>query len=130
MDSRVKQHVRRRARFRCEYCLIREEDAAGLVFHVEHIVAKKHGGNDDDSNLALDCDRCNLHKGPNIAGIDHETGKFQPLFNPRTDNWNEHFQFVGFIIGKKTPSGRATVNVLDLNAPRRLQLRAWLARSH
>ena len=37
-----------------------------LIHHIEHIVAKQHGGLDDFSNLALACHRCNDQKGPNL----------------------------------------------------------------
>lgn len=130
MDRRVKQQVRRRASYRCEYCRLRESEASGIVFHVEHIIARKHGGQGDASNLALACDRCNLHKGPNIAGIDPATGRITPFFNPRTDSWDEHFELAGYMILGKSPVGRASANVLELNSPRRLQLRAWIGGTH
>jgi hypothetical protein len=31
------------------------------------------GGSDDPDNLALACHHCNLHKGPNLAGVDPRT---------------------------------------------------------
>ena len=126
MDAGLRQLVRERAGFRCEYCLLREVELEGIAFHVEHIVALKHGGSGDPGNLALACDRCNLHKGPNIAGIDPATGQVTPLFNPRRDQWDSHFHTVEFEIVGITPTGRATVNVLNVNSPRRLQLRQWL----
>ncbi|MBL8214476.1 MAG: HNH endonuclease [Bryobacterales bacterium] len=30
-----------------------------IPFHLEHVVAKQHGGSDDPAGLALACDRCN-----------------------------------------------------------------------
>jgi len=73
-----------------------------IPFHVEHIVSKQHGGTDDPGGLALACDRCNAYKGP-------------------------HFVVRrGHIVGL-TPRGRATVRLLNMNAPRRVELReAWL----
>lgn len=35
--------VRRRAAGRCEYCLF-PESASELPFHIDHIIAEKHGG--------------------------------------------------------------------------------------
>lgn len=75
MEASLKQFVRQRASFRCEYCLVQENDLAEIVFHIEHIIALKHGGSDESENLALACDRCNFHKGPNLAGIDPESGQ-------------------------------------------------------
>ena len=86
IDRRLRQRVRRRAKYQCEYCHLREAALADITFHVEHIVALKHGGTDDPENLALACDRCNLHKGTNLAGMDSVTGQLTPLFNPRRDN--------------------------------------------
>ena len=126
MERRLRQLVRRRAAYRCEYCQLRENELAEIAFHVEHIIALKHGGSHDPSNLALACDRCNFHKGPNIAGIDAITGEVMPLFNPRRDEWNLHFERVGHLIVGRTPIGRASVEVLELNSPRRVELRRWL----
>ena len=73
MDAATRHLVRQRADERCEYCKLRQEHCE-LRHHIEHIIAKQHGGSDDDENLALACHRCNLHKGPNLTGIDPQTG--------------------------------------------------------
>jgi hypothetical protein len=93
---------------------------------IEHIVARQHGGSDDTENLALACHRCNLHKGPNLSGIDPMTGAVEVLFHPRRDRWPGQFMYRGPYIQGLTPSGRATVEVLALNDPRRLELRMEL----
>jgi 5-methylcytosine-specific restriction endonuclease McrA len=64
--------VRRRAGDRCEYCLITQA-LFKRRFHIEHIVAKQHGGRTNFDNLALACWQCNLKKGPNLSAIDPET---------------------------------------------------------
>jgi hypothetical protein len=87
MNSETTKLVRERAGNRCEYCLIRQEDEAFYRLHIEHIIARQHGGSDEESNLALSCHHCNLHKGPNISSIDSLTGQLVPLFNPRKDAW-------------------------------------------
>ena len=115
MDAGARDVVRRRAGNRCEYC---------LTHHVEHIMAKQHGGPDDVDNLALACHRCNLRKGPNLAGVDPVNGELVLLFHPRRDRWSEHFQFRGVRIEGVTPVGRATVHVLAMNDARRLELRS------
>lgn len=78
--------VRQRAHGRCEYCLL-PESAFQRPFHIEHIVARQHGGQPTLENLALACHHCNLKKGPNLAGIDPYDGKLTALFNPRTARW-------------------------------------------
>ena len=47
----------------CAYCRLHQEHSE-LIHHVEHIVAKQHGGSDDPDNPALACHRCNLHNQP------------------------------------------------------------------
>lgn len=106
--------VRGRAVERCEYCLF-PEYASELPFHVDHIIAEKHGGRTEPQNLAWACFSCNLRKGPNIAGLDPDTGELTPLFNPRSDAWSEHFAWDGVWVRGKTAIGRATVTVLDIN---------------
>lgn len=106
--------VRRRAAGRCEYCLF-PESASELPFHIDHIIAEKHGGQSESENLALACFSCNLRKGTNIAGLDPDTGELTPLFNPRADRWSEHFSWDGMSLRGRTPIGRTTVAVLDIN---------------
>jgi hypothetical protein len=97
-----------------------------LPFHVEHIVAKQHGGSDDETNLAWSCDRCNAYKGPNLSSIDPVSGNVIGLFHPRRDTWQDHFAIrEGEIVGL-SPVGRATVRLLQLNARRRVELRREL----
>jgi 5-methylcytosine-specific restriction endonuclease McrA len=76
--------VRRRASDRCEYCHL-PQSAFRRPFHIEHIVARQHGGLSRLDNLALACWNCNLKKGPNLSGIDPTTGLVVALFNPRKD---------------------------------------------
>ena len=122
MDATTRNLVRQRAGERCEYCRSRQEHSE-LIHHVEHIVAKQHGGSDDPDNLALACHRCNLHKGPNLTGIDPRTGEVAPLFHPRRHNWFDHFVFEGVRIDGISATGRATVHVLAMNDARRLEVR-------
>jgi hypothetical protein len=127
MDETVRQFVRERAELRCEYCRISQDALPWASFHVEHIRARQHGGSDDPSNLALACRRCNLRKGPNLAAIDPDTGKLTPLFNPRTDKWNNHFHLADHRIVGLTEVGRATVTLLDMNDADRVQIRVEIA---
>ena len=123
MDAQVRDLVRRRAGEGCEYRHLPQAAVPFATFHIEHIIARQHGGGDDPSNLALACDRCNLHKGPNLAAIDPETGSVAILFHPRRDSWKEHFRWADAEIVGQTPSGRATVQLLQMNSKRRVQLR-------
>jgi hypothetical protein len=82
---------------------------------------------DDPGSLAFACDRCNAYKGPNLSSIDPETYSIVALFNPRADAWNDHFAIRhGSVVGL-TPTGCATLRLLNMNAPRRVELcREWL----
>jgi hypothetical protein len=60
---------------------------------------------------------CNLHKGPNIAGLDPATGELTRLYNPRRDRHTEHFAWLGAVIAGLTPVGRTAVHVLAMNDP-------------
>lgn len=128
MDTAIRQFVRQRAQNRCEYCQFCQEYLPLKPLQIEHIISRKHGGSDDPSNLALACDRCNLHKGPNLTGVDPESGAVVLLFHPRQHVWHEHFLWQDVEILGLTSIGRATVRVLNMNAPRRLRLRALLQR--
>jgi 5-methylcytosine-specific restriction endonuclease McrA len=55
MDAATRREVWSRAGSRCEYCGLPQEADPFLTFHVEHVIAKQHGGRDDLSNLALAC---------------------------------------------------------------------------
>lgn len=123
IGAATRRLVRDRAGNRCEYCLTRQDDEPFVTYQVEHVTAVQHGGTDADDNLALACSHCNLHKGPNLTGIDPDTGEVEPLFHPRRLHWDEHFEFIGALIAGKTSCGRATVRVLAINAEARLDLR-------
>ena len=122
MDSSLRQFVRELAASICEYCHVPEAYDC-LPFQVDHIIAEKHGGKTEPDNLAWSCFDCNVYKGPNIAGLDSETGNFTPLFNPRQQAWRDHFEWRGPEITAKTSVGRVTTAVLRLNLGRRIEFR-------
>lgn len=122
--------VSRRANYRCEYCLFRQ-DYSAVIHHIEHIVSKQHGGTDDLDNLALACSRCNLLKGPNLSAVDPITGEILRLFHPRNQEWKDHFVFVGAQIVGLTASGRATIQLLRMNDKSKIDTRqAMIERGH
>jgi len=123
MEESLRSLVRERAGDRCEYCGLPQAALPFARFHVDHIIAEQHGGTDDAKNLAYCCSRCNFSKGPNLSGIDPESGEIVTLFNPRTQLWAEHFMARGGLIVGITPAGRATVRVLGMNERRRVHLR-------
>lgn len=121
MDAVLRNFVRERAGRRCEYCRLHEEDADFLAFHVEHIIAKQHGGTDDPDSLCYACSECNWAKGPNLSGL--LGGKLYPLFNPRKQKWKRHFYWDHTSLVGKTKIGIVTIQVLNINDPSRAMLR-------
>ena len=120
--------VARRSVHRCEYCHA-PELVFNFRFEVEHVIPVSQGGEDEESNLALACRSCNLHKGAELRGIDPVSGDLIRLFHPRLDEWREHFEVnkdTARIVGI-TPVGRATVDRLKLNsASQQLARRQWI----
>ena len=116
ISETVRQRVREAAQDRCGYCLSPQRHVMGKL-EVEHILPRKKGGSDDESNLWLSCSLCNRYKGYQIMGVAPSSGATSPLFNPRTQIWKEHFSWdaQGTHIFGLTPVGRATVEALKLN---------------
>ena len=125
MNASVRELVRHRAAGRCEYCGIPQRHVA-YPFQIEHIIARQHRGPDDPSNLALACERCNAYKGPNLSAIDPDTGNIVPLFHPRLNQWHSNFALREALVIGLSSVGRATVELLRMNAPRRVELRVEL----
>ena len=118
IDESARLLVIERARRRCEYCLV-HEDNAGFPHQIDHIISRKHGGSSGISNLAYACILCNRYKGMDIASIDH-FGRPIRLFDPRRDSWDEHFKLDGPIIQPLTPVGEVTARMLRLNVAERV----------
>ena len=122
----LRQLVRTRSKSLCEYCLISEEDTY-FGCQVDHIISEKHGGATQESNLAYACSYCNRNKGSDIGSIVGETQRFCRFFNPRVDQWTDHFRLDGIRIAALTPIGEVTARILDFNHVDRLIERAELA---
>ena len=108
--------------------MVSEETAlnAQLKNAIDHIIAVRHKGKANRENLAYACTECNRNKGADFGTIDHITGEVIFLFNPRQQNWKDHFRFEGARIVGVTPTGNATIELLHLNADHRLLEREML----
>ena len=126
MSPELRQRVRERAGGRCEYSHLPDKLELAGPFQVEHVIARQHRGTDVLSNLAWACSRCNRHKGTNLSGVDPDSDEVVSLFNPRRERWPEHFEVVGAIIRGRSPAGCTTAWLLQMNAERRVELRAEL----
>jgi hypothetical protein len=118
IPTALRQRVAEAARFRCGYCLTSQR-IIGPLLEIDHYIPEARGGTSDEENLWLACPMCNGHKSDRIDAIDLETGVTVPIFNPRRERWDSHFEWVedGTVIRGKTPVGRATVAVLQMNHP-------------
>jgi hypothetical protein len=124
-DIALRRLVSLRANGRCEYCRLPlefDDSPASL----DHIIARKHRGHTDAENLAYACYHDNNYKGDNIAGLDPLDSALTRLFNPRIDDWHEHFGFHQGEIVPRTPIARTTLYVLNVNAPVRVMARRLL----
>lgn len=84
IPTELRQRVLARENRYCEYYLLSGEDSY-YVLQVDHIISEKHGGETEETNLALACAVCNRTKGSDIGSVDWHTETFVRLYNPRTD---------------------------------------------
>lgn len=125
MASLRRKQIWERANGRCEYCRL-PQGCTTLPHELDHIRARKHHGPSTLQNTCLACALCNAAKGSNAAGYDPDTDELVPLFNPRRDTWDEHFEWVGALLVGKTAVGRATIDVLRINGSERVAHRSLL----
>lgn len=87
------------------------------------LISRKHGGRNSFKNLAYACFLCNRHKGSDIGSLHNETGEFTRFFNPRIDNWKDHFAMDGAFVIPRAAIGEATIAILEFNSWARIQER-------
>lgn len=109
----IREQVRRRAKFACEFCGITETDAGGLLT-IDHFQPKAKGGTDSLNNLLYCCIRCNQYKldyWPSSSGD-------QLLWNPRHESASLHFlELNDGTFHPLTATGTFTISRLRLNRP-------------
>lgn len=121
IPASLQRRVRERAGNRCEYCRL-SQVSQEATFHVDHVRPRREGGQTTLENLALACVSCSLRKGARIEAPDPETGELAKLYNPRWNRWEDHFE-PDIKIRGKTPTGRATVELLRMNRPLAISIR-------
>ena len=110
--------MRPRGQGLCEHCRSCM-DYTGHQFTVDHITPESQGGTNHLDNLCFCCFWRNSYKQARMAIRDPLTKRVARLFNPRTDNWGDHFRWsptTTRVIGR-TAVGRATIRALRLNRP-------------
>lgn len=112
----LRRRVAEQSRHRCGYCLS-SEAIVGMAMTIDHLIPESLGGPTEEGNLWLACSTCNSRKADRISARDPQTDEIAPLFNPRAQDWGEHFAWsdTGTHLLGKTATGRATVDALQLN---------------
>jgi hypothetical protein len=127
MATKLFKTVAIRANHCCEYCKS-PSIYSSSPFVLEHIWPLSKSGSTELTNLALACQGCNNFKYNFTHALDPVTGIMASLFNPRVENWNDHFYWsddLTYILGK-TSTRRSTVERLKLNRFELLNIRRVL----
>lgn len=116
IPKKLREKIKKEAKNRCGYCLSPQHLLMARL-EIEHIVPLAQGGSSDEDNLWLACPICNRYKADKLTGIDPKTSEVISLFNPRGQNWFDHFKWStdGLRIIGVTAVGRATVSALRLS---------------
>ena len=86
IKAAVREQVRQRANFACEFCGISETDTGGQLT-IDHFQPKKKGGGDSLDNLLYCCIRCNQYKLDYWPAHPDDPS----LWNPRREPPSQHF---------------------------------------
>jgi hypothetical protein len=127
VTAKMRKAVAARARGLCKYCRC-PDCFSPQPFSIDHTILKSRGGRTEFENLALICQGCNNHKYDKIEGLDPKSQARVNLYNPRQAAWDEHFTWSADfqeVIGM-TATGRATIDALQLNRDRVVNLRRVL----
>lgn len=115
IPQKLRALVMERAKETCEYC--QAQKLIVVDMEIDHIQPETAGGTTTEENLCFVCSGCNTFKWKFQTGIDPETSEEHALFNPRIQQWTEHFRWnedSTQIIGL-TSIGRATIQRLKMN---------------
>jgi hypothetical protein len=107
----IREQVRQRANFACEFCGVTEVDTGGQLT-IDHFQPQNKGGGDELENLVYSCPRCNQYKldywptqADNLA-----------LWNPRQEPASQHLlELDDGTLHPLTPVGVLTIKRLRLN---------------
>lgn len=124
LTEEIRTLVMQRSGHCCEYCKSQDKFSP-VYFTIDHILPLIEGGTNDIENLAYACMLCNRLKWNKLVSIDPVSQDNVPIYNPRLDVWEQHFQWSGdylSIIGVSA-IGRALVFALKLNREKLIQYR-------
>lgn len=126
VSTTLREEVFADAQHRCGYCRTPQK-LINVSLQIEHLRPVVLGGLTVRDNLWLSCSTCNVYKGSQVSGVDPVTGRKIRLYNPRRQKWERHFRWEGIRIVGLSPTGRATVEALQLNHPVHLPPREFWA---
>ncbi|HEY0739585.1 MAG TPA: HNH endonuclease [Herpetosiphonaceae bacterium] len=111
ISAELRDFVRRRAHFACEYCGVTETDTGGELT-IDHYQPQSIGGTDEPENLLYCCVRCNQYKADYWPTPPNDP----PLWNPRTEPTLTHFlRLEDGTLYPLTPTATFTSQRLRLN---------------
>jgi hypothetical protein len=126
IPARLRCQIIEASRGRCAYCHS-PQIWLGVEFEVDHILPRAAGGKTTAANLCLSCPTCNRYKAARSTALDPVTRQNAPLFHPNQDRWSDHFAWRddGTRLQGLTPTGRATIDALQINRAAMITLRRY-----
>lgn len=118
-NKALRDQIRQRAAFACEYCGVNETDTGGLLT-LDHFHPQSKGGSDNPENLIYCCNRCNSYKYNYFPSSNKEPSIWNPTQSPRDQHF---FELDNGQLKALTPVGKATIDLLRLNRPPLIQYR-------
>jgi hypothetical protein len=120
LTAKIREQVRRRANFACEFCGVTETSVGGELT-VDHFQPITRGGDDSLENLVYCCHRCNQYKLNYWASNPDDPS----LWNPRSETAARHFfELDDGTMHSITATGAFTIKRLRLNRPPLVAYRA------
>lgn len=107
----VREQVRQRAGFTCEFCSVCETDVGGFLT-IDHFQPRSKGGLDTIENLVYACINCNQYKQDYWP----QTADESKLWNPREETFSQHLiEIDNGLLAALTTIGDFTLHRLRLN---------------
>ncbi|MDQ3179883.1 MAG: HNH endonuclease [Acidobacteriota bacterium] len=119
MSVSIKQTVRERANFACEYCGVSEQNAGGELT-IDHFRPQSKDGGDGLENLVYACVRCNLYKSDYWVEPPDNLNLWNPCFEPAEIHF---WQADDGHLYALTEKGTLSIRILNLNRPQLIAYR-------
>ncbi len=113
LTAKMREQVRRRANFACEFCGVTETSVGGELT-IDHFQPITRGGDDSPENLVYCCHRCNQYKLDYWASNPDEPLLWKPRSEPATRHF---FELDDGTMHSITATGAFTIKRLRLNRP-------------